>query len=154
MDETKEPFVVLPFLPPSSNNIYATGRGGIRFLTKEAKAFKLKAISLIQTNCMAKITKLDREAIYQVRYEFYFPQEEIVNKTFGSGKKDAAQSRYKRMDVENRVKLVADSLATAIGIDDCQFFEGGHVKLSSSLSGGESQVRIFVTAEDPKRFGI
>ncbi len=149
-----EPFVVLPFLPPTSNNIYVNGRGGGRFMSSEAKKFKLQAISHIQSNCLAKISRLDRTAVYRVWYAFFFPVEEILNKTFGTGAKSAAGSRYKRMDVENRIKLVADSLATAIGIDDCQFFEGGHTKLSAALVNGKSQIHIFLTSEDPRRFGL
>lgn len=149
------PFVILPFLPPSSNQIYVNGRGGKgRFLSKEAATFKRNAVSHIQSNCLAQITNLDRTAIYKVWYAFYFPLEEVINKTFGSGKKGAAETRYKRMDVENRLKLVADSLATAIGIDDCQFFEGGHTKLVATLVGGKPQIHVFLTSEDPKRFGL
>ncbi len=148
------PFVILPYLPPSSNHIYVTGRGGIRFLSSEAKTFKLRTVSYIQANCLAQISRLDREAIYRVWYAFFFPPDELINKTFGSGKKGSAQTRYKKMDVENRLKLIADALATAIGIDDCQFFEGGHAKLSSSLTSGVPQVHIFLTPQDPSRFGL
>lgn len=152
---SREPFVVLPFLPPSSNHIYANRRGSSqRFLSKEATTFKRQAISHIQSNCLAQIGRLNREAVYSVWYAFFFPPNELLNKTFGSGKKGAAETRYKRMDVENRLKLVADALATAIGIDDCQFFEGGHTKLSTALVGGSSQIHIFLTLEDPKRFGL
>lgn len=148
------PFVVLPFLPPTSNHIYVNGPGGSRFLRSEAKKFKTQAISHIQANCMAKIARLDRNALYQAWYAFYFPIEEIINVTFGSGKKKSAETRYKRMDVENRIKLVADSLATAIGIDDRQFFEGGHTKLSADLVGGVAQIHVFLTSQDPRRFGL
>lgn len=149
------PFVILPFLPPTSNNIYVNARGGKgRFLSAEAKKFKLRAVALIQSHCLAQIARLDRTAVYQVWYAFYFPPEDILNTTFGSGKKGAAETRYKRMDVENRLKLVADSLATAIGIDDCQFFEGGHTKLSATLVGGSEQVHVFLTSQDPRRFGL
>lgn len=153
-EESRQPFVVLPWLPPSSNHIYVSRRGGPRFLTKEAAAFKTKVISHIQANCMAQITRLDRTAIYQVWYAFYFPFEQLINKSFGSGKKGSSETRYKRMDVENRLKLVADSLATAIGIDDCQFFEGGHTKLCNTLVGGVDQVQIFLTTMDPRRVGL
>lgn len=150
----EEPFVILHFLPPSSNHIYVSGRGGGRFLSAQAKKFKLRAISHIQSTCLAKITNLDRSAIYSVWYNFFFPTDSLINKTFGQKKKNSAESRYKRMDVENRIKLVADSLATAIGIDDCQFFEGGHSKLSASLVGDIEQVHIFLSSEDPKNFGV
>ena len=153
--QAAEPFVVLPFLPPSSNHIYVNARGGKgRFLSKEATTFKNRTISIIQQECMDKLIGLDTKAIYQVWYAFYFPKAELLNKSFGTGKKGAAETRYKRMDVENRLKLVADSLATAIGIDDCQFFEGGHTKLCDSLVGGIPQVHIFLTPMDPKRFGL
>jgi Holliday junction resolvase RusA-like endonuclease len=152
--EGEKPLVVLPFLPPSSNNIYVTNRQGGRFLSSEAKEFKTRAISFIQSNCLAEIGKLDRNGVYRVWYAFYFPLEDIINKTFGNGKKGAASTLYKKMDVENRVKLVADALATAIGIDDCQFFEGGHTKMSNSFSNGQSQLSIYLRPDDPSRFGI
>lgn len=151
---TDAPFVILTFLPPSSNHIYVNRRSGGRFLSKEAETFKRQAISYIQANCLAKIARLDRETVYRVWYAYFFPPEELLNQTFGKGKQGSAKTRYKRMDVENRLKLVADSLATAIGIDDCQFFEGGHTKLSASLTSGVPQVHIFLTPEDPRRFGL
>lgn len=154
-NDSGRPFVILPFLPPTSNNIYVNARGGKgRFLSPEAKKFKLMAVSHIQSNCLAQIARLDRGAVYRVWYAFFFPIDEILNMTYGNGKKGSAETRYKRMDVENRLKLVADSLATAIGIDDCQFFEGGHTKLSAALVGGTEQIHVFLTSEDPRRFGL
>jgi hypothetical protein len=146
--------ITLFSLPPSSNHIYITARGGKRFLSEEAKKFKLDTISHIQSNYLPQISLLDREGLYRVWYAFYFPPEDILNMTFGGGKKGSAKTRYKKLDVENRLKLVSDALATAIGIDDCQFFEGGHTKLSNSLTSGVSQVHIFLTPEDPQRFGL
>lgn len=153
-EASRQPFVILPWLPPSSNHIYVTRRGGGRFLSEVAAAFKTKAIAHIQSNCMARIATLDRRAIYQLWYAFYFPREALINKSFGSGKKGASETRYKRMDVENRLKLVADAFATAIGIDDCQFFEGGHTKLCNTLVGGREEVHIFLTSMTPERFGL
>jgi len=155
--EEREPFVVIPFLPPSSNHCYVTDwRRKMRFPTKEAAAFKKKVIALVAQECQHKITpeKLDREGTYFIWYAFYFPKEELLNMTFGSGKKGAAATRYKRMDVENRLKLVTDAFATAIGIDDCQFFEGGHTKMCADLLGGQPQIRVFFTQADPRRFGL
>lgn len=135
------PFVTLPFFPPTSNNVYVSGRGGIRFLSKEAKSFKSQVTAYIQANCLLAISKLDRGALYRVWYAFFFQPDEVFNKTFGK-KKDGPQTRYKRVDVENRVKLVADALATAIGIDDSQFWEGGHTKL---VTTGPPKIDIFIT---------
>jgi Holliday junction resolvase RusA-like endonuclease len=153
-EEFRTPFVVVPFLPPTSNNIYVTGRNGIRFLSKEADSFKKRAITLIASEQQSKIVTLNPTGLYRVWYNFFFEDKEIINKTFGSGKKDAASSRYKKMDVENRIKLVADSFSKAIGIDDSQFFEGGHTKLCASLVGGSPQIHIFLAETEPGRFGL
>ena len=137
------PFVSLPFFPPTSNNIYSTNwRQKKRFLSKEASAFKTSVVAFIQANCLAAISQLDRGALYRVWYAFYFLPDDVFNKTFGSGKKGAAETRYKRVDVENRLKLVADALSTAIGIDDSQFWEGGHTKL---VTNGQPRIDIFIT---------
>lgn len=146
--------LTIPSLPPSSNHIYVNARGKGRFLSKEAQKFKIDMISHIQANYLPQISRLDRDGLYRVWYAFYFQPEDILNMTFGKGKKGSAKTRYKKLDVENRLKLVSDALATAIGIDDCQFFEGGHTKLSNSLTSGVSQIHIFLTPEDPQRFGI
>lgn len=136
--------VTLPFFPPSSNHIYATNWGAKkRFLTKEANAFKTRVVAFIQAERLLEISRLDRGSLYRVWYVFYFPRDEVFNKTFGSGKKGAAETRYKRVDVENRLKLVADALATAIGIDDSQFWEGGHTK--KVLTSGEPRIDVFLT---------
>jgi len=138
------PFVSIPFLPPTSNNIYSTNwRIKKRFLTKEASAFKTNAISHIQSTSLAAIAGLDRSALYRVWYVFYFERDDVFNKTFGSGKKGAAEARYKRVDVENRIKLVADALSTAIGIDDSQFWEGGHTKRVCTT--GNPRIDIYIT---------
>src|SRR3990167_10612855 len=112
-----QPFVVVPFLPPSGNTIYVTNwRAKKRFLSKEASTFKTRMIAHIQSECLAHIGKLNRVGLFGTWYVFYFDNEDLLNRTFGSGKKSAATSRYKKMDVENRIKLVSDALATAIGI--------------------------------------
>jgi len=148
------PFVTLPFFPPTSNNIYVTNwRAKKRFLTKEASAFKTESVAYIQAQVLDKISLLDKEALYRVWYVFYFPIDDVLTKTFGSGKKGAAQSRYKRADVENRLKLVADALAMAIGIDDSQFWEGGHTKLVCGPTENP-RVDIFLFPLPPSYFGI
>ncbi len=148
-----KPFIILPFLPPSSNNIYITNwQTKKRIPTKEAAAFKKKVISLVNSECLAEISQLRADDLLVIWYAFYFPREEILNTTFGQ--KNGAETRYKRMDVENRLKLVTDSIATAIGIDDCQFFEGGHTKLCADLVRGKPQTHVFLKRAEPGRFGL
>jgi Holliday junction resolvase RusA-like endonuclease len=153
---------VIPFLPPTSNHIYVTDwRRKVRFLSKEADAFKKKVITFVgqeqapQITALGQAIKNDPSAVFQIFVVLYFENDELLNKTFGNGKKEAAATRYKRMDVENRVKLVVDSFSKAIGIDDSLFFCGGHAKCSVDMVGGTPQTHIFFKqASSPQRFGI
>lgn len=150
-------FVVLPFFPPTGNHIYITNpRTKARFLSKEGQKFKNEVITYVNQKCLPKIGALDRNAIYMVSYVFFFDRDEVFTKTFGTGKKGAAESRYRKMDVENRIKLVADSFATAIGIDDCQFFDGAHRKLPADLIGPGcgKQIHVFLEKLDGKLYGV
>src|SRR5437773_1222596 len=97
--------IIVPFLLPSSNSIYVTDwRRKMRFPTKEAKHFKARFAEEVVPNNLAIISSLDRSVPYSVIYQFYFPKDEVMTKTFGM--KNGAASMYKRMDTENRVKLV------------------------------------------------
>ena len=160
-------FVTIPFLPPTGNHIYITDwRRKKRFLSSEAAAFKQRVITHIgqekgfaALKYWADVAK-DPYNIFSIYLVFYFPHEDLVNETFGKLKKDgtpakeAAQTRYKRMDVENRVKLSVDSVAEAIAIDDCLFFDGGHAKCSARLVGGQPQIHVYFDQADPARFGL
>jgi hypothetical protein len=155
------PFVVIPELPPTANHIYVTDwRRKMRFLTKEAEAFKKRAISLIQQERLADIghlkemMKKNPKLVFLIRFEHFFPDDDILNKTFGLGKKDSAATRYKKMDIMNRGKLVEDALAKATDIDDSLFFRVTHDKYSCSLVGGVPQIRIFLEPADPGGFGL
>lgn len=155
------PFAVVPFLPPTSNKIYVTNWGNkSRFLSKEAQVFKTKAIASIQEQrlaeigALAEVIKNDDRAIFSVNYVFFFEDSDILNTTFGQGKKGSAVTRYKRMDVENRVKLLTDSLVTAVGIDDSLFFQGSHAKCSAKLVGGKPQIHIYFGQAQPVEYGV
>ncbi len=162
-DPQRRPLVVVPYLPPSSNHIYiniSRGKkgGGGRFLSKEAEAFKNQMMFLVATSTahlnLEAIPKKDPNALFEVFYVFFFPEEDLLNGTYGNGTKKAAATRYKRMDAENRIKLVADAFSKGIGIDDSLFFCGGHAKCSARLVGGQPQIHIFFEQADPKRYGL
>jgi len=159
--EPEIPFIVIPELPPTANHIYVTDwRRKMRFLTKEAEAFKKRAISLIQQERLADIGQIkemltkNSGIVFIVRFEHFFSNDDLLNKTFGLGKKDSAANRYKKMDIMNRGKLVEDALAKATGIDDSLFFRVTHDKYSCSLVGGVPQIRIFLEPADPRGFGL
>lgn len=134
-------------LPPTTNHIYSTNRYGKRFLTKEAKKYKTKFISFVAQNHFGEIASLNPNGIYRVKWAFYFPKNAVINLTFG--KKGGAKSRYKKMDITNRTKLIEDALVTALGIDDRQIFETVQKKLI-----GDGHVEIEIEEMDPKLLGI
>jgi Holliday junction resolvase RusA-like endonuclease len=144
--------VDIPFLPPTSNHIYVTDwRRKMRFLTKEARAFQHRFSAEVVPRYLNLISLLDVVTTYSVAYHFYFERDDVLTKSFGQ--KDGAKSRYKKMDVENRIKLIADCFFKAIGIDDSQVFCEVSYK-NVCRPNMQPQVRIFLQRTDPGVFGV
>lgn len=114
--------VVLP-LPPTDNNIYFNMPGGGRALTDRAKAYKRATASVIAEMAATAAVEFPKNVPYIIRTWVYFTQ--IETKGWAKGK---AQNRYMRVDTGNRSKLIEDSIAAAIGIDDRHFFDKHHYK--------------------------
>jgi hypothetical protein len=120
-------------------------------LSKEAKIFQRRFSAEVVPRYLNLISQLVPDALYTVSYEFYFERDDVLTKTFGE--KGGAKSRYKRMDAENRVKLVADCLFKALGLDDCVVFKES-VSKNIVYGGINPQVRIFLNRANPQAFGI
>lgn len=152
--------IVIPFLPPSSNHIYVNRRGGGRFLSKEAEAWKNRfsqsviAPYLMPIQSFCKTVDDDPSSILELWMTFYFPKEDILNTTFGTNAKSAAKTRYKKMDVQNRIKLITDAVSKALALDDSLNFREIHDKCCADLVGGETGVCIRLRKGDPIIFGI
>lgn len=147
----------VPVFPPSSNHCYFNNRYGGRTKTDEARAFEHRFIQLAHQQ-LPEISAFLRghqdDSVYSVTYQFYFPHDDLINRTFGDGTKRAAETRYKRVDAENRNKLVSDSLAKALGKDDMLFFEVRTLKMSANLVHGVPQIWIWVERKDHTFFGV
>lgn len=135
--------IVIPFLPPSSNHIYVNGRGGRgRFLSKEAEAWKNRFMQQVVAPYMMPISEFcktvvkDPSSILELHMAFFFENDDLLNTTFGKGGKSAAKTRYKKMDVQNRIKLVTDAVSKAIALDDSLHFREIHDKCSADMVGG------------------
>jgi len=105
----------VPLLPPSSNNIYVrhpTGKG--RVLSGQARRFKIRAMQAIQAEGRVAVMQFEKNMPYELRLAIFF--EQVENKQSRRG------DRYKRMDLSNRVKLIEDTVAEAVGLDDCHNF--------------------------------
>lgn len=125
-------YIPLIGLPPSVNEAYSD----IPIHTKEGIKTKRKLSKVGEKYKNETTSAFSRE--YPVELRMVHPNEctgwavildmpKVVNK----GWPDKTQSRYKTVDASNRVKLLEDCIATALGIDDAQFF----LQLSAKREG-------------------
>jgi Holliday junction resolvase RusA-like endonuclease len=151
--------IIIPFIPPTSNKIYVTDwRRKRRFKSRQANAFQHRFMREVVPVYLPWLSQLigpetDPSVVYSVFVYFYLDKWDILNKTWGA-KKSPAKTRYKKMDLENRFKLLHDCLSKATGIDDCHFFSLGGQKMVASAWNIEPQVHIFLSRADPMHFGI
>jgi Holliday junction resolvase RusA-like endonuclease len=98
-------------LPPSSNTIYIRHpRGKGRVLSDQARQFKIKSMKTIQMEGKVALLQLEENTTYQIHVAIFF--EQVENKDSKTG------NRYKKIDLSNRLKLIEDTVAEAVGLDD------------------------------------
>ncbi len=111
--------LALPWLPPSVNNAYITGRGGERALSEEARKFKTEAPAhlarLYHQELRFFVDKKDTPLSIAACFTFT----QLQNKGWPAKK---GTSRYKKVDASNRIKFLEDVLVLATGVDDSQNF--------------------------------
>ena len=120
--------VELP-IPPSSNAIYRK-RGNMPglYLTKDAKRYRTQATQILLENHAMDVQRLDADLVYRLGLVFHL---QALNK----GWPKTAKSRYKKVDLSNRIKLLEDVLKDVTQIDDSQTFEITVVK--KQLANGD-----------------
>ena len=162
-------------LPMSTNNMFYNSPGGGRRLTTEAKNWKARFSAHMAQNHLFTIQKMRQAvasgAVLAVEITLRFPLKEVVSlgwsqrykKDTWIGKKGTkarrlkkagerkAESRYKRMDVSNRYKLVEDAVAETLGVDDAYNFAVAGKKLAAEDEPGLS---VLLTLDDPRVFGV
>jgi Holliday junction resolvase RusA-like endonuclease len=106
----------VPWIPPSSNHAYLNMRGRGRILTKVGREFLTTTTAHFSQNYPKEMRIFKPNKPYVIALRFHL--EQIENSGFTTGK---AASRYKHIDVDNRLKLLIDALKEAGGIDDSQF---------------------------------
>lgn len=88
-------------LPPSTNNLYATGKDGRRYLTQKARDYKTN----LQREMMWRHTKKDvPEPPFTLHFHLRFP--------------DA-----RRRDASNQIKLAEDAIFEFLGYDDSLVYD-------------------------------
>jgi len=121
-------------IPPSANNAYFNLPSGGRTLSKAGKKYinetKIHLVQAFPKEMM--FFKPNRP--YLAIFRFYF--EKVENAGWFKG---TAESRYKKLDVGNRLKLLEDCLKDAAGIDDSQ-----HIRVVLDKQQGKERTEIWV----------
>ena len=121
-------FMQVPGLPPTTNHAYydrvevvkGKGRGGKKFivkrvLTTEGEKYKMETSNHLVKHYPGELRIMQPDIPLGLAILLDLPN--LYNK----GWPKSAKTRYKKLDVSNRVKLLEDAIAHAGGIDDCNF---------------------------------
>lgn len=137
-----------PALPPSSNKIYFRGT----ILRKEARDYAEKFSLYAAQHHLHEISQMNPEGLFALHLRFFF--DTLVNETWNDMKlppSRRAKSRYKRLDLTNRIKLLEDCVRDALDIDDSQTFAATQEKHQDPKN---PRVEIEVEEVSPSLFGI
>jgi Holliday junction resolvase RusA-like endonuclease len=140
--------IVFTVLPPSSNKIYFRGTTLTRTAREYAETFAAHAAQYYG----AEINKLNTSSLFAIHLRFYF--ETVVNATWNNPDvkpSKRSKERYKRFDLDNRIKLLTDCIRDAIDIDDSRVFAASQEKHMDPLN---PRVEIMVHEVDPSLFGV
>jgi len=108
--------LVVPF-PMSLNHAWVNqARGKGRFLTKEAKRFKVEVRAEVLREHLGSTSSLGRDDNLLMRIHLFGPPELF----FSKGWPKAAEHRHKAVDISNRIKVLEDAVFEALGLDDSQ----------------------------------
>lgn len=138
-----------PELPPTSNKIYFRGTT----LTQKARDYAEKFSHHMRQH-LHIINEMDPHAIYALHLRFFF--DKLVNESYNNmdlPPSRRAKSRYKRIDLSNRIKLLEDCVRDALAIDDAQTFCASQEKHQCG-PGEPERVDIYVHQVSPSLFGL
>jgi hypothetical protein len=143
--------------PPSSNHIYFNLPGHGRRLTRLAEVWARRYTAWVGQRHLFSIQSLrdhlEHGGVLNITITVLLLEEDLLNKGWLSmtkAGKRKAKSRYKRVDVTNRIKLIEDTTADLLGVkDECNFCVTAQ-KLISENRG----VMVTIIAEDPRVYGV
>jgi Holliday junction resolvase RusA-like endonuclease len=102
-------------MPPSVNSLYFTNKGR-RTLSSEGRQYKDMIHGLVATKCRELATVSLENVRLAISYDFYFNNVETK-----SWLKKKSATRFRKIDISNRVKVLEDGVSESLGIDDSQF---------------------------------
>lgn len=112
-------------VPPSTNKAYFNLPRGGRALSAAGAKYKRETTSTLVRNFPLSLKLFEPNKPYGVLFVIHLPT--VLNK----GWPKSAETRYKKLDATNRVKLVEDALVLAAGVDDSQFLFSSVLKAPS-----------------------
>lgn len=147
---TERLHLVYPVLPPSANHIYIRGT----VLKREAREYKAAFKQWAVQNHMHDISNFaaGSDLVYGLHLAFFF--DSLVNESYNDKTKPPsrrAKTRYKRLDLDNRVKFLQDCIRDVIDVDDSRIFAASQEKHQDPIN---PRVEIVVQSVDPTLFGI
>lgn len=105
----------IPLFPPSTNKAYYV-RSGRLHLTETGKNFKNNVTAHLLQVYPKELRFFKRNNPYLVYLRLYFSAVE------NAGWPGKCETRYKKFDGTNRIKLLEDALKEATGVDDSHHF--------------------------------
>ncbi len=139
--------ITYPELPPTSNHIYFRGT----ILTSKAREYAERFAHFVVKNHLHEISSLNPDGLFELTLHFYF---NILTESYNNPKvpkAKRAKSRYKRVDLSNRIKLLEDCVRDALSIDDSRTLEMHQSKFHDPV---HERVEIYVNEVDPSLYGI
>lgn len=137
-----------PILPPTSNRIYRKGTA----LTDEAREYA-ERFSLAMVRFQHLFLQIDDTAVFGLHLRFFM---NLLNPSWNNPAvppSRRAKSRYKRIDLDNRIKLLTDCIRDAIDVDDSQIFAASQEKHHVAAES-EEHLEAFIQEVPPSLFGV
>ncbi len=105
----------IPGMPPSINHAWFNLPRRGRSLKPAGKKYKNEVQTLLAQKYPKELMTFHKHEPYLVFFRIHL--EAIENATWGAAKK-AAENRYKKNDVTNRIKILEDVISEVTGVDD------------------------------------
>lgn len=116
----------IPGLPLSANHAYINMPKGGRTLSAAGKKYKAETSGYLARTFPNEMMIFKKDVPFGYLMQFCFPN------LFNKGWPDKAKTRYKKLDVTNRIKLFEDALFDASGIDDSQVLSAHEDKIEGT----------------------
>lgn len=140
---------VIPGLPPSVNDAWFMLPGGGRTLKTSGKKYVAETKTMLGRVYPKELMTFHKNEPYLVFWRVHLKT--VENETWGAPKK-GAKTRYKKIDVTNRIKILEDVIADVTGIDDSCTLTFGIQKVKADEKGERIEIFIWNTYREESPF--